>query len=515
MNDVTTDLTAKSGAPEYRFDAGRGLFWKQVSQEEWIELREAAMRRELMKGGLSHKINPAMGSISPLDDRLRDIEQGRRVHEARCIAGWPAGVHEMGGDFVLVPRSMRLLTRKEGEWKLVCAIIEGLLDGDEHYDAGGNAPVQVSRCDQRDRWLAWMQHWAQSLYAGKPTNGLALCLAGDPNCGKTRLSEIEKEITGGKVGKPYDWMIGREDFNKELFEASLQLIDDENANTNIEARRELAAKMKKVTANVDLKMRGMHRDGYNVQPCWRLHFNVNLEEGALLVMPPLTGDVVGKILMLKAYTRPPVPADADGLNAYMARYPALAAWWDYAIEAGLMTAADRVRCWPMPMPADTFTEQARFWKQVREELPAFVFWLTEKYQPPSQVAGGRFGVQAWQHPEIVEALQQFAPHVQLWRLLERCGVVWRKLIRAGDANGPDEWEDRTTWNGTARELHDLLRDETNKLSRHERDREVKGESYIGQRLNEAMRHWGRDVVDFRRTGKSRTWTLRRKQEVTG
>lgn len=513
MQDVTNDLTATSGKTEYRFDAGRGLFWKQVSQHEWIELREAAMRRDLMKAGLSHKIDPAKGKISPLDDRLRDVEQGLRVQEARCIAGWKAGVHEMGGDMVLVPRSMRLITPVEGEWRLICAIVEGLLDGDEHEETPEG--TKVFRCDQRDRWLTWKQHWLQSLYAGKPTNGLALCLAGDPNCGKTRLSEIEKELTGGKVGKPYDWMIGKEDFNKELFEASLQLIDDENANTNIEARRELGAKTKKIVANVDLKMRGMHRDGYNVQPCWRLHFNVNLEEGALLVMPPLTADIIGKILMLKAYTRPSVPSDAQALATYMARYPALAAWWDYAIAAGLMKPEDRVRCWPMPMPADTFREQATFWSLVRAELPAFAFYVTEKYVPPSHVAGGRFGVQPWQHPDIVEALQQFAPHVQLWRLIERCGIIWRKKIRDGGTEMPDEWEDVNVWTGSARELHDLLRDENNKLSRHERDREVKGESYIGQRLNEAMRHWGREVVDFKRSGKSRTWTLHRKQEVTG
>lgn len=512
MIDVIDELTAVSGEPEYRFDGGRGIFWKRVSPDEWIDLRDAAMKRELAKSGLSPKADKGDGVISPLDDRLREIEQTQRVQEARCIAGWKAGVHEMGGDLVLVPRSMKLPERKEGPWLLIAAMVESLLDGDEHEpDESG---VKVVRVDQRDRWLAWMQHWAQSLYAGRPTNGLAFCLAGDPNCGKTRLSELEKLMAGGKVGKPYDWMIGREDFNKELFEASLQLIDDENANTHIEARRDLGAKLKKVVANVDLKMRGMHRDGYNVHPNWRLHFNVNLEEAALLVMPPLTPDIIDKILMLKAYTRPAVPEDAAQMEAYRARYPALSAWWDHAIAKGLMVEADVRRCWPMPMPADTFKEQERFWDLVKQELPAFVFWLTDVYAPPSQVVGGRFGVRAWQHPDIVEALQQFAPHVQLWRLIDRCGLVWRKLVRAGASGAPDDWEDVKTWTGTARQLHELLRDENNKLTRNERDKEVKGESWIGQRLNEAMRHWP-SVVEFKRSGKSRTWTLHRRDDITG
>jgi len=519
--DLSNDLTGTSGETKYFFDAGRGLFWKEFQQGEnpveWIELREAAMRRDLMKSGLSHKIDPAKGKISPLDDRIRTIEQGQRVRRAMEVAGYKVGVHRMGSDLVLVPRSAQLIKPAKGSTLLVAAFLEGLFVGQERTDMGPSQPARVETHDQRDRWLAWMQGWLQSLYAGSPTSGLCFHLAGEPECGKTRLAEMMKELTGGRVGKPYRYMIGKDDFNRELFEASLQLVDDENADTNIEARKELAAQIKIFVANADLKLRGMHQDGFNVKPNWRLVVLTNLEAEALLVMPPLTGDIADKIFMAKGYRRPRPPAAAYGtpeMDAYLADKPALAAWLKHAIETGVVKAEAAGRCWPMPMPTDHFREQLEFWDRMRAEFPAFVFWLLEEYGAPSQVLGGRFGVREWQHPEILEALSEFSPHVRFWRIIERSGVVFRRKVPHTDPAAGDFYEDTKEWTGSADDLEKLLRDEGNNLNRHERDREVRAASWIGQRLKEAQRHWP-GLVDFKRTGMARKWTLKRDLELTG
>lgn len=517
MGELKNDFGTKSAEPAYCFDVGRRRFWKQISTDEWIELGEGALRRDLMKSGKSHKIDPAVGKISPLDDKIREIESMQRVMEARRIAGWHAGIHQMSGDAVLVPQALKLLVPVDGGEAghlLFAALLEGLLDGDDEDEKDGKA--LVVRVDQRDRWLAWMQDWLRSLYSGRVTNGLAMCLAGKRDCGKSRLLAAEKVMAGDKIGKPYDWMIGREDFNKELFEASLLAIDDENANRTPAARQELGAKMKKIVANDDVRLRGMQSDGFVVKTTWRLRFNMNLEESALLVNPQLTDDIADKETMLKGYVRPRVPLEEAGMKAYRERYPALSAWWDAATARGVLTADELVRCWPMPMPADTQQEQQRFWGMVTAELPAFVFWLLEKYVPPSYVVGGRFRVRAWQHPEIESALQEFSPHVHLWRLIERSGMVWRRLVHPASVdNGPEKWEAREVWTGTARELHALLVDEGNGLSKREREHEVSGESYIGQRLSEAASHYGPEVASCKRSGKARTWTLRRSPEITG
>lgn len=511
--NVDSDMESKSAKPRYVFDVGRRRFWKQIARDEWIELTQDALRRDLMKQGFSHKITGAQ-KLSPLDDKIREIENESRVMEARRIAGWHAGVHEMGGDPVLVPRALKLLVPRDGGsdgHRLVAAILEGLLDGVESTEE------TPRRFDQRDNYLAWTQDTLRSLYAGKVTNGLAFALAGEPDCGKSRLLAMTKAMFGEKIGKPYDWMIGKEDFNKELFEACLLAIDDENANRTPDARRQLGGNVKKVVANEDNKLRGMQSDGLVVQATWRLWFNVNYEEGALLVMPQFTGDIIGKFMLLKGYVRRHLPAadDVAGWEEYRRQYPALSAWWDAALSRGTMSKEELTRCWPMPMPSDTLPEQEKFWATVKAELPAFVFWLLEKYVPPLGVVGGRFRVRPCAHPDILGALQEFAPHVHLWRLMERAGNVWRKLVRGATADEAAVWEDRSEWKGSAEELKQLLRDETNGLTKFEREREVSGESYIGQRLGEAKTHWGEAVVSQGRSGKARWWVLRRRPDITG
>lgn len=520
-DDLTNDLTGTAGEPQYLFDAGRGCFWKQQG-EEWIDFREAALRRDLMKRGHSHKIDPAKAKISPLDDEIRAIEQERRVKRAIEVAGYRAGVVQMGPDRILVPRSAPLVREQEGEWRLTAAFLEGLLVGrDAHHD--GDREV-VLHYDQRDHFFTYLQHWLESLYAGEPTSGICWHLAGEPECGKTRVATWLKELSGGRVGKPYRFMIGRDDFNLELFEASLQLVDDEQADTSREARKEFAGQLKQFVANEDLKLRGMHANGFNLRACWRLVVLTNLEEAALLVFPAITGDIEGKVLQHKGYTRPRVPSDPEALKAYRAEHPALAAWWDHALATGVLKEADLVNCHPMPMPAANPAQQGAFWRQMRAELPAFVFWLRQKYAPPSSVtlggrevpcAGGRFGVRHWQHPEILEALQEFSAHVRLWQLIDRSKVVFRRMVPGSSEETGVHWEDTTEWRGTARELEQLLKSEASMLTQQEKNKEVSGESWIGQRLKEAMRHWGIDVAEFKRTGKSRLWTLRKRPDITG
>lgn len=469
MSSISHDMEGGAGVPEFRYDESSGSYYmKPVGEDQWLSLRETQLRRELKSAPHLLRDKPmAMNgeTISPLDARIREIEQRARVKFACVLAGWRSGVHEMGADAVLVTRSPKLIVPKKGEWPLLAKVLEGIFCGSDIGDDEKPVPM-----DQRDRWLAWEQHWLRALYAGVPAKGLWLCIAGEPNCGKTLLGDIMKALAGGNEGKPYKWLIDEEEFNSELFEASLQTIDDENANTKIVARKELGAKAKQIVKVGDMRMRGMHRNGVVLEPCWRLVSLLNIEAESLLVMPPISNDIADAILMLKGYQRPRPGAGAS----------------DY----------DR-RCWPMPMPADTPAEQAAFWAALKAELPAFVFWLLEEYVAPSHVAGGRRGVLAWQHPEILRELQHFSPHVRLWNLIERSEVVFRKRV-AGAENG-EAWEPCDEWIGSASALEQLLKSEASKLARSDKDREIKDSSWLGQHLKAAQAQWGKAVVDFKRT----------------
>lgn len=479
--NLDNDFESEPGEQAYLYAEDRGCYWKQMSADLWIALRDAQMKRELMSTGLRTKPDSRNGEIiAPLDAKLRVIEQDQRVKFACALAGHKPGLRTIGGESVLIPKGLSLVQPKKGEWPLIAEVLKGLFVGPEVLPNGDARVI-----DQRDRWLAWLQHWLRSLHAGEITPGLCLCIAGEPDSGKSFIAKVTKAIVGDKEGKPYDFMVGRDNFNRELFEASMLTIDDENADTTIDARRHLAANIKKMVANDSMKLRGMHSDGVVVSVTWRLVFLVNLEAERLMVMPPIENDIADKILMLKGHQRPR-PEDPND------------------------------RCWPMPMPTETPAERVAFWGAIERELPAFVHFLLEEYVAPAEVAGGRFGVQAWQHPEILRELQQFSPHVRLWQLIIKSQVVFRELVSSRNTvdQPEDVWKEREEWTGSADQLLDLLKSPATKLNQEER-REIEKEkpNWIGVKLKAAMNAWGQEVAYQGRTGAGRFWRLRNRPDL--
>lgn len=512
---IGEDFKGGAAEAEYVYDVASNCYWKRLpsaeadGEEEWIKLREGAMRRELAASGLAGKVEGG-AKQSAQDARLHAIEQGQRVMEARRLAGFKVGIHEVGNDRVLVPRALRLLRREEGKWLCVAAMIEGLFDGDD-WDTDAQGQPRATRVDQRDYVFAWLQDLLRSLYEGKVTSGPAFCLAGVRDCGKTRFRNLLRQLCGDRVALPYAWMIGEDSFNKELFEAALWVIDDETVDTSREARAKVGAWMKKIAAGEELKLRGIQSDGFNVMTTRRMFFSLNMAENDLKVLPQLAEGVADKLDLFKGYARPPVPSDPVELEKYRARYPALSAWWDYAQGEGLLQEADLVRCWPMPMPAGTLRDQEAFWARVTAELPAFAYWLTDVYVVPSHVAAGRFRVKVFHHPEIVEALRGFDPHVHLWSLMLKSGVVWRECVGRDD-DGRNDFRDREEWVGDCEEMHALLTGPTSALSDIEK-RAVPGVAYLGIRFGDAAEHWGPGVAVQKRSARARTWHLRKSPEM--
>lgn len=478
--DPSEAFVTQSGLEEYWFEESSRNFWLKNDAGEWVSLSEGGFRRHLKKRGLRDKPTPGT-TISQCDEEISKIEKNRRVTFAGILAGYKAGFQIITGERVLVSKAAEVIKPEPGEWPTLRAFFDGLFVGEEPSHIEGGAPVKV---DQRDHFFGWHQHAMQCFTEGIIAPGLALCVAGEADSGKSRLAMILSWCFGDRVAKPYDYMIGRDNFNRDMFSAVLQLVDDENADTRIDARLKFAAQIKKIVANDQAKQRGMHRDGINFNVLWRLVCLVNLEANRLMVMPPVDGDIRDKLMMLKGYRRPKPP------NLITQDTPPQEA------------------CWPMPMPTRSEAEKASFRARLRAELPSYLWWLLNEYKMPSGVAGGRFCVRHWQHPQILERLQQFSPHVRMWQLIETSGVVFREY-RAGDSQTPAEWVDRPEWKGSAVQLHQLITSDISKLSPHEK-RAVPEPAWLGQRLESIREHFGSEVCEQKRTDKARVWILRRK-----
>lgn len=489
-SDPSADFETKDGVPQYYFEDLSRLYIHKNERGEWVTLNETQIKRELKKTlGLRDKANVQAGElISPLDEKLRDIEQNHRVAYAGLLAGYRAGLVSITGRRVLVTEDPVYITPRKGEWPVLEAFFAGLLVGSEPSDEKGG----VVAIDQRPHFFAWLQHAVQSYYACQRTNGLALGIAGEPDCGKSFLALILRWIFGGRIGKPYAAMTGQDNFNKDAAEAVLQLVDDENqADTRLDQRQKFASEIKKFVANNEFRLRAMHKDGFSVEVLRRLVILVNLQ--GILVLPPLDGDVDDKVMLLKGYTRP-LPAGG---------------------RPTIETPAEQA-CWPAPMPTRTEAEKEAYRARVQAELPAFLWWLLEEFKMPSAVSGGRFVVQHWHHPAITAELHEMSPHTRLWDLIVRSRCVFEEEISLGADQGT-EWRVVNEWRGSASELEVLLKNGTSsQLSADER-REIKAANWLGKRLALVEKHYGSAFCHLDTSDRlKKKWVLKpRSQDVKG
>ena len=97
----------------------------------------------------------------------------------------------------------------------------------------------------------------------------------------------------------------------------------------------------------------------------------------------------------------------------------------------------------MPMKSDSPKSRVEFWDGVRAEIPSFAKFI-EEYVVPENLQESRFGIKAFQHPDLVEILKEMTHENRLMALME---------IIVIPENG--------TWKGTLEELETaLLEDST-------------------------------------------------------
>ena len=493
--DITDAFESKPGVEEYYYNADLSRFMRRNTAGRWITLNEGAFLRYLKKERRLRD-KPAPGKLtSPAHDVLCEVENDRRVDYAGVIAGYKSGLHEIGGRRVLVTEDPKYITPAKGEFPLLTRYLDHLFCGEEP-GADGGPSIKI---DQRPYVFGWLQHVTQCYYAGRPAEGLAFCLAGDTGTGKSFFSLLVRWILGERVAKPYKFMMNDDSFNRDLIEAVLQLIDDENqTDTDYKARQKFAGEVKMIVANNEFRVRAMHTDPFAIPVLRRLMVLCNLQGTRLLVLPPLDGDIDGKLFLFKAY---PPPLPTGDLSTWCGGLPTID------------TPAEQA-CWPMPMPTRTEEEKEAWRAAVRSELPAFLWWLLNEYKMPTQVSGGRWIVRHYHHPAIVSALLEHAPQTRLWDLIVRSRVVFQEYIPPGGPDEPAEWTVRKDgWSGTAGDLEQLLKkSEACQLSKDERA-EIKASNWLGRTLESCGEHFGKDYCDgSKRTAKGRIWHLRPRKE---
>jgi hypothetical protein len=350
--------TATPKAPEIYYDTGTKDYWTLNSRSEWIRLAESGIKRLLKQKGFWAKRREGE-PLSQLDECILGIQQKSDVAYAGPLAGHPKGIVDVGNQRVLVTSSPKLIEAAQGDFPVLRKIMDNMFGQEQLPYVKG-----------------WLKTGFEALRDGNMRPGQVLVLAGEANSGKSFFQNLVTHILGGRVAKPYRYMSGGTDFNRELFGCEHLAIEDDVASTDIRSRRQFGARIKEFTVNEVQSCHGKNREAISLRPFWRVTVSVNDEPENLTILPPFDESLADKMILLK-----------------VARHD-------------------------MPVPSFTNEERRRFMETVLKELPAFLWDLTH-WEIPSDLRSGRFGIRHFHHPELLESVEQLAPEVKLLALIDR------------------------------------------------------------------------------------------------
>ncbi len=399
----------------------------------YIRVDRRSITDHLIQFGFSDELEKGK-EYSPIDALLVRIQREQHVVWTGALAGYPAGAVTMNGQPILVTSSPEFLTPQTGDWTQLQQVLENLL-----------GPEQLIY------FYGWLKVSLRMFRLRLFQPGQALALFGPPGAGKNLLRQWITAMLGGRVAFPIDYMMGRTNFNSELFGAETLAIEDQQEGVDYRARRHFGARIKDLTVNSERRCEAKHCAAVTLSPLTRLIISANDEAERVLILPQLDSDVADKLMIFKV-NKQPFPVATSGPEGF-----------------------------------------ASFYAKIVAQLPAFAAFL-EGWEIPEELASERYGITHFHHPDIVEHLRRLAPERQLLELIDA-------TILAG----------KDSWSGTATELEGELQDDES-WTKHSARKLLGSAQSIGTYLSRLESTDPERVSREKVEGKSE-WTIRVSKET--
>jgi hypothetical protein len=382
-------------------------YYYMLTGGHYVPMARQDLRGQLVACGWDPAV-PKGDVQSPVELEILRILRENHVDFIGALAGHRKGLKTYGDVRCLITSEPKFIVPQPGSWSLLDQLFRQLF-GD----------VQLPYV------YGWIKMALAMFTSGVWMPGQAMFIAGPPGAGKNLFAELLRWIFGGRMpGKPYSFMTGQTSFNADFFGAELLTIEDEAASTNIQARRDFGAHIKKIAVNATQWLHGKHKGGLSVIPLWRLLASLNDEPERLLVVPPLDADIEDKIMLLL------------------------------------------VEKHPMPMPTGTPAQKDAFMSALVAELPAFLHHLSE-WEIPDALRSDRFGVTHYHHPKLADSLRELSPEQSLLELID-------EFIFTPPFAGP--------WCGRSSELARALKNSDNKNCAREAEKLLPAVNSCGRYL---------------------------------
>ena len=256
--------------------------------------------------------------------------------------------------------------------------------------------------------LSWMSHFYNSCTRRNKGTGQALVIAGPAGVGK---SFFVTHLLAGLMGKAddgYSYYIRNNRFTAELAEAPVHYVDDRLGEMTKQGFKGFTERLKQAVSLQTIRYEAKFGSAVNALP-WhgRVVVLSNLDPQSLSVIPSLEQSTEDKFMMLRF---------SEARFAFT--------------------------------PAPNWAENDRW---LAEEIPHFARFL-RKWEIPVELRDPRFGVRAWQHPDLRRAsLENGTTPVILEAIFDRIDAA--KESRDPQADG--EWAFVGTLNALYRWLTSL------------------------------------------------------------
>jgi len=316
-------------------------------------------------------------TTTEVERALVHIQRRNRIKTAAPFSFYPEGIINLLGESVLNTHTRKAMSPAPqcGPFPFLEKFLNTLLDPAEQYDF----------------LISWLAYHYRACVNRAPRSGQAVFLAGGTNVGKTFLS---RAVIGGLVGgfgEAQPFLLGEDNFNRELFEHALWSIDDGSVASNFQIHKKFSEAIKRVVANPSIRCNGKYRTASTVPWQGRIFVTLNLDPESRRIIPDTDLSLREKIMIFRACETPQIKF----------------------------------------LPADEMTEM------LKRELPYFGRFLMDWIIPPHCLADDpRFGVRPYLEKSLLDSANRSSVSGAFGEILEE----WMRSYFTEQNPEAERWE---------------------------------------------------------------------------
>lgn len=232
--------------------------------------------------------------------------------------------------------------------------------------------------EQLDYFFSWLSRFYAGAHGQNLESGQNIFFLGPAGVGKTLLSQGILPILMGGGADAEDYLLGKTQFNSELFQVGLWSVDDNSATVDAATHRKFSAMAKKMAANTTFAYHEKFRVPCSVDWLGRVFVTANDDEESARIVPDLSLSNVDKLMLLRAAA----------------------------------------------FAAVEFPARKEMQKILHEELPFFARFLLEYQTPPHCRSTSRFGIKSYHEKTLMVTAEQSSRSAVFAEIIEDWKDTW-------------------------------------------------------------------------------------------